>query len=159
MNMTRRTIRSAGSAIGLATTPVWQKRMRASTWSRIRAVLAAMPGSATFARMVSLSASRSAASKNWRHSSASVAFRKNLSSCHTATIDDYTIEGHVPAADIRRLLAERPEWLDLPFQVCRSAHPAWVRRPSARPMRFFSSDSTAAARSSPAIRAPDFASG
>ena len=26
-----------------------------------------------------------------------------MSSCHTATIDDYTIEGHVPAADIRRL--------------------------------------------------------
>lgn len=32
----------------------------------------------------------------------------DLSSCHTATIGDYTIEGHVPAADIRRLLAERP---------------------------------------------------
>ena len=33
---------------------------------------------------------------------------ENLSSCHTATIGDYTIEGHVPAADIRRLMAERP---------------------------------------------------
>lgn len=32
----------------------------------------------------------------------------NLVSCHTATIGDYTIEGHVPAVDIRRLLAERP---------------------------------------------------
>ncbi|MBA3909937.1 MAG: metal-binding protein [Rhodobacter sp.] len=31
-----------------------------------------------------------------------------LSSCHTATIGDYTVEGHVPAADIRRLVAERP---------------------------------------------------
>ena len=31
-----------------------------------------------------------------------------LVSCHTATIGDYTIEGHVPAKDIRRLLAERP---------------------------------------------------
>lgn len=31
-----------------------------------------------------------------------------LSSCHTATIDGYVIEGHVPAADIKRLLAERP---------------------------------------------------
>ena len=29
-------------------------------------------------------------------------------SCHTATVDGYVIEGHVPAADIRRLLAERP---------------------------------------------------
>ncbi|MFD2106450.1 DUF411 domain-containing protein [Tabrizicola soli] len=33
---------------------------------------------------------------------------ETLASCHTATIGDYTVEGHVPAADIRRLLAERP---------------------------------------------------
>lgn len=32
-----------------------------------------------------------------------------LSSCHTATIDGYVIEGHVPASDITRLLAERPK--------------------------------------------------
>ncbi|NNC73127.1 MAG: DUF411 domain-containing protein [Sphingomonadaceae bacterium] len=32
-----------------------------------------------------------------------------LRSCHTAEIDGYGIEGHVPAADIRRLLAERPD--------------------------------------------------
>lgn len=32
----------------------------------------------------------------------------DLSSCHTATVDGYAIEGHVPAADVRRLLAERP---------------------------------------------------
>lgn len=31
-----------------------------------------------------------------------------LASCHTAVVDGYVIEGHVPAADIRRLLAERP---------------------------------------------------
>ncbi len=31
-----------------------------------------------------------------------------LRSCHTATVDGYVIEGHVPAADIRRLLDERP---------------------------------------------------
>ncbi len=29
-------------------------------------------------------------------------------SCHTALIGDYFIEGHVPASDIRRLLAEKP---------------------------------------------------
>ncbi len=29
-------------------------------------------------------------------------------SCHTAQIEGYLIEGHVPASDIRRLLAERP---------------------------------------------------
>lgn len=30
-------------------------------------------------------------------------------SCHTAEIDGYLIEGHVPVEDIRRLLAERPD--------------------------------------------------
>lgn len=30
-------------------------------------------------------------------------------SCHTAEIDGYFVEGHVPAEDIERLLAERPE--------------------------------------------------
>ena len=30
-------------------------------------------------------------------------------SCHTAEIDGYFIEGHVPAADVTRLLAERPD--------------------------------------------------
>jgi hypothetical protein len=29
-------------------------------------------------------------------------------SCHTAVIEGYVIEGHVPVEDIRRLLAERP---------------------------------------------------
>ena len=31
-----------------------------------------------------------------------------LSSCHTAEVDGYVIEGHVPASAVRRLLAERP---------------------------------------------------
>jgi hypothetical protein len=29
-------------------------------------------------------------------------------SCHSAVVDDYVIEGHVPADDIRRLLEEKP---------------------------------------------------
>lgn len=33
----------------------------------------------------------------------------DLASCHTAHVDGYIIEGHVPAADIRRLLEERPD--------------------------------------------------
>lgn len=32
-----------------------------------------------------------------------------LSSCHTAEVEGYVVEGHVPAAAIRRLLAERPD--------------------------------------------------
>ncbi len=30
-------------------------------------------------------------------------------SCHTAVIGGYFVEGHVPAADIRKLLRERPK--------------------------------------------------
>jgi hypothetical protein len=32
-----------------------------------------------------------------------------MASCHTAFVDGYTIEGHVPAAEIKRLLELRPE--------------------------------------------------
>lgn len=32
----------------------------------------------------------------------------HMSSCHTAVIDGYVIEGHVPAADIKRLLRDKP---------------------------------------------------
>ena len=34
--------------------------------------------------------------------------RPDHASCHTATVGGYVLEGHVPAADVRRLLAERP---------------------------------------------------
>lgn len=50
------------------------------------------------------------------HDTANVAPIKNehglpqhLASCHTALVDGYVIEGHVPADVIRRLLAERPQ--------------------------------------------------
>ena len=32
----------------------------------------------------------------------------HLQACHTAIVDGYTIEGHIPAGAIRKLLAERP---------------------------------------------------
>lgn len=32
-----------------------------------------------------------------------------MSSCHTAIIDGYVVEGHVPAEQVKQLLAERPE--------------------------------------------------
>lgn len=32
-----------------------------------------------------------------------------LRSCHTAIVDGYVVEGHVPIEDIRRLLNERPD--------------------------------------------------
>ena len=36
-----------------------------------------------------------------------------LSSCHTAFIEEYFVEGHVPAGDVQRLLSERPDALGL----------------------------------------------
>lgn len=33
----------------------------------------------------------------------------NLASCHTARVGGYVIEGHVPAADVKRLLNEKPD--------------------------------------------------
>jgi hypothetical protein len=32
-----------------------------------------------------------------------------MGSCHTAVVGGYAIEGHVPASEIKRLLAERPK--------------------------------------------------
>ncbi|NRP13959.1 hypothetical protein XMM379_002093 [Aliiroseovarius sp. xm-m-379] len=37
----------------------------------------------------------------------------DLMSCHTAEVEGYLIEGHVPAPDLNRLLAERPEAIGL----------------------------------------------
>lgn len=36
-----------------------------------------------------------------------------LQSCHTAIVDGYVIEGHVPIEDIQRLLTERPNIVGL----------------------------------------------
>lgn len=33
---------------------------------------------------------------------------RELQSCHTAIVDGYVVEGHVPVEVIRRLIAERP---------------------------------------------------
>jgi hypothetical protein len=38
---------------------------------------------------------------------------QSMASCHTAFVEGYVIEGHVPAADIRRLLAEQPDAVGL----------------------------------------------
>ncbi len=35
--------------------------------------------------------------------------QKNMASCHTAIIDGYVIEGHVPADDIKKLLNTKPD--------------------------------------------------
>ena len=38
---------------------------------------------------------------------------QTLGSCHTALVGGYAIEGHVPAADVRRLLKEKPDAIGL----------------------------------------------
>jgi hypothetical protein len=36
-----------------------------------------------------------------------------LQSCHTAIVDGYVVEGHVPAEDVKRMLRERPDIIGL----------------------------------------------
>lgn len=38
---------------------------------------------------------------------------EKFASCHTSRIGDYLVEGHVPAADVQRLLKEKPRALGL----------------------------------------------
>lgn len=38
---------------------------------------------------------------------------ERLGSCHTAKVAGYVVEGHVPAADIQRLIKEKPKALGL----------------------------------------------
>ena len=47
-----------------------------------------------------------------------------LGSCHTALVDGYAIEDHVPAQDIKRFIKERPHAIGL----TRSRNAAWFSR-------------------------------
>ncbi len=38
---------------------------------------------------------------------------EDMASCHTAKVEGYTIEGHVPPVDVRRLLTQRPDAVGL----------------------------------------------
>ena len=44
---------------------------------------------------------------------AALGMPQKLGSCHTAQVGGYVIEGHVPASDIKRLLADKPNALGL----------------------------------------------
>lgn len=39
--------------------------------------------------------------------------KPQFASCHTAMVEGYVIEGHVPAQEIKRLLSERPDAIGL----------------------------------------------
>ena len=48
-------------------------------------------------------------SRDMQSIKSSLSVKNDLQSCHTATVGGYVVEGHVPAADIQRLLKERPK--------------------------------------------------
>ena len=56
-----------------------------------------------------------------------------LGSCHTAKIVGYVVEGHVPAADIQRLLKEKPKALGLAVPAMVPGSPGME---SAKPMPY-----------------------
>jgi hypothetical protein len=56
-----------------------------------------------------------------------------LSACHTAVLDRYSIEGHVPAAALQRLLAARPDIRGLAVPGMPAGSPGM---PSPRPERY-----------------------
>ncbi|MGB2079179.1 MAG: DUF411 domain-containing protein [Vibrio sp.] len=47
--------------------------------------------------------------QSWNEVKSSHGLTPDLVSCHSAVIDGYLIEGHVPEADIARLLKEKPK--------------------------------------------------
>lgn len=57
-----------------------------------------------------------------------------LGSCHTARVGGYTLEGHVPAADIQRLLREKPQAVGLAVPGMPFGSPGMedAQRPGAR---------------------------
>lgn len=48
-----------------------------------------------------------------------------LASCHTGKVGGYVVEGHVPASDVKRLLAERPDAKGLTVPGMPIARPGW----------------------------------
>jgi hypothetical protein len=62
-----------------------------------------------------------------------------LSSCHTAIVDGYTIEGHVPADVIRKLLQERPQVAGLAVPGMPMGSPG-MEDPSSEPYEVYTFD-------------------
>ncbi len=62
-----------------------------------------------------------------------------MSSCHTALIDGYVVEGHVPAEHVKRLLEERPDIAGIAVPGMPIGSPG-MEGPGARPYRILSWD-------------------
>lgn len=58
---------------------------------------------------------------------------ERLAACHTAKVGNYLIEGHVPAADIQRLLKQKPSALGIAVP---SMPPGSPGMPSAKPIPY-----------------------
>lgn len=69
----------------------------------------------------------------------------DVASCHTAEIDGYLIEGHVPAQAIQRLLTERPDVIGLALPGMPADSPGMGGDPTSwatQPVQAIASDGT-----------------
>ena len=48
-----------------------------------------------------------------------------LGACHTAFVDGYVVEGHIPIQVIDELLEQKPELKGIAVPACRENHSAW----------------------------------
>lgn len=53
-----------------------------------------------------------------------------LASCHTGVVNGYVVEGHVPAADVQKLLKEKPAIRGLTIPGMPRVRQAWIYRVS-----------------------------
>lgn len=58
-----------------------------------------------------------------------------LAGCHTAVVDGYVVEGHVPAEDILRMLEEKPEIVGLAVPGMPAGSPG-MEAPGGRQSRY-----------------------
>lgn len=58
---------------------------------------------------------------------------EKFAACHTAKVGGYLVEGHVPAADVKRLLAEKPKALGIAVP---SMPPGSPGMPSPKPVAY-----------------------
>lgn len=63
-----------------------------------------------------------------------------MASCHTAIIGHYILEGHVPAADVQKLLADQPDVAGLAAPGMPMGSPGMEQGGSAEPYTVFSFD-------------------
>ncbi|HSH75466.1 MAG TPA: DUF411 domain-containing protein [Longimicrobiales bacterium] len=62
-----------------------------------------------------------------------------MATCHTAVVDGYVIEGHVPAEQVRRLLEDRPDVAGIAVPGMPIGSPG-MEGPAARPYQVYAFD-------------------